>query len=136
MLISLDFTTLVANTIERLIGSDGSPYEKRVDVRGRVISDKCIASEVPFEELPKGWAWARLSMLTANVHYGYTCSSSSSGHIKLLRITDIQNGHVNWNTVPYCASDPKDYSTYFLKEGDILIARTGGTIGKALLAQI
>ena len=131
MLISLDFTTLVANTIERLIGSDGSPYEKRVDAKGRVLSDKCISDEVPFERLPEGWAWARLSMLTANVHYGYTCSSSSSGHIKLLRITDIQNGHVNWNTVPYCASDPKDYSTYFLKEGDILIARTGGTIGKS-----
>ena len=131
MLISLDFTTLVANTIERLSGSDGSPYEKRVDAKGRVLSDKCISDEVPFERLPEGWAWARLSMLTANVHYGYTCSSSSSGHIKLLRITDIQNGHVNWNTVPYCASDPKDYSTYFLKEGDILIARTGGTIGKS-----
>ena len=131
MLISLDFTTLVANTIERLIGSDVSPYEKRVDAKGRVLSDKCISDEVPFERLPEGWAWARLSMLTANVHYGYTCSSSSSGHIKLLRITDIQNGHVNWNTVPYCASDPKDYSTYFLKEGDILIARTGGTIGKS-----
>ena len=113
------------------IGSDGSPYEKRVDAKGRVLSDKCISDEVPFERLPEGWAWARLSMLTANVHYGYTCSSSSSGHIKLLRITDIQNGHVNWNTVPYCASDPKDYSTYFLKEGDILIARTGGTIGKS-----
>ena len=112
-------------------GSDGSPYEKRVDAKGRVTSDKCIANEVPFEELPEGWAWARLSMLTANVHYGYTCSSSSSGHIKLLRITDIQNGHVNWNTVPYCASDPKDRSTYLLKEGDILIARTGGTIGKS-----
>ena len=113
------------------IGSDGSPYEKRVDAKGRVLSDKCISDEVPFERLPEGWAWARLSMLTANVHYGYTCSSSSSGHIKLLRITDIQNGHVNWNTVPYCASDPKDYSTYFLKEGDILIARTGGTIGNS-----
>ena len=114
-----------------LAPSDGSPYEKRVDAKGRVTSDKCIANEVPFEELPEGWAWARLSMLTANVHYGYTCSSSSSGHIKLLRITDIQNGHVNWNTVPYCASDPKDRSTYLLKEGDILIARTGGTIGKS-----
>ena len=42
------------------IGSDGSPYEKRVDAKGRVTSDKCIASEVPFEELPEGWAWARL----------------------------------------------------------------------------
>lgn len=40
--------------------SDGSPYEKRVDAKGRVLSDKCIADEVPFEELPEGWAWARL----------------------------------------------------------------------------
>ena len=150
-LVSLDFTTLVAGAILHALkhgvgtqflrtrlyanecpsSSDGSPYEKRVDAKKRVLSDKCISDEVPFERLPEGWAWARLSMLTANVHYGYTCSSSSSGHIKLLRITDIQNGHVNWNTVPYCASDPKDYSTYFLKEGDILIARTGGTIGKS-----
>ena len=34
------------------IGSDGSPYEKRVDAKGRVLSDECIADEVPYEELP------------------------------------------------------------------------------------
>jgi len=66
MLISLDFTTLVANTIERLIGSDGSPYEKRADAKGRVLGDKCIADEVPFEELPEGWAWARLESALFN----------------------------------------------------------------------
>ena len=66
MLISLDFTTLVANTIERPIGSDGSPYEKRVDVKGRVTSDKCITDEIPFEELPEGWAWARLESALFN----------------------------------------------------------------------
>lgn len=43
------------------IGSDGSPYEKKVDAKGRVTSDKCIANEVPFEELPEGWAWASVS---------------------------------------------------------------------------
>ena len=63
MLISLDFTTLVANTIERLIGSDGSPYEKRVDAKGRVLSDKCIADEIPFEELPEGWPGQELAPL-------------------------------------------------------------------------
>ena len=42
------------------IGSDGSPYEKRVDAKGHVLSDECIAGEVPFEKLPEGWAWARL----------------------------------------------------------------------------
>ncbi|WP_418618286.1 hypothetical protein, partial [Slackia isoflavoniconvertens] len=41
------------------IGSDGSPYEKRVDAKGHVLNDKCIADEVPFEELPEGWAWVR-----------------------------------------------------------------------------
>ncbi|WP_337427274.1 restriction endonuclease subunit S [Slackia isoflavoniconvertens] len=40
--------------------SDGSPYEKRVDAKGRVLSDECIADQVPFEKLPEGWAWARL----------------------------------------------------------------------------
>ena len=40
--------------------SDDSPYEKRVDAKGRVLSDECIADQVPFEKLPEGWAWARL----------------------------------------------------------------------------
>jgi type I restriction enzyme S subunit len=44
-------------------GSDGSPYEKRVDAKGRVLSEKCIADEIPFEKLPEGWAWARLETL-------------------------------------------------------------------------
>ena len=41
--------------------SDGSPYEKRVDAKGRVLSDECIADEVPLE-LPEGWCWARLDI--------------------------------------------------------------------------
>ena len=45
------------------MSSDGSPYEKRVDAEGRVLSEKCIADEVPFEKLPEGWAWARLGSL-------------------------------------------------------------------------
>ena len=47
-------------------GSDGSPYEKRVDAKGRVLSDVCIADEVPFEELPEGWAWSRLETALVN----------------------------------------------------------------------
>ena len=46
--------------------SDGSPYEKRVDAKGRVLSEKCIVDEVPFEELPEGWAWARLESALVN----------------------------------------------------------------------
>ena len=44
------------------ITSDDSPYEKRVDAKGRVLSDKCIADEVPFD-IPESWEWARLGAL-------------------------------------------------------------------------
>ena len=54
------------------IGSDGSPYEKRVDAKGRVTSDKCIADEVPFEELPEGWCWSRLSSFFTKMGSGST----------------------------------------------------------------
>ena len=37
------------------MSSDGSPYEKRIDAKGRVLSEKRIADEVPFEKLPEGW---------------------------------------------------------------------------------
>ena len=48
------------------IGSDGSPYEKRVDAEGRVLSNECMADEAPFEELPEGWVWARLETALVN----------------------------------------------------------------------
>ena len=42
--------------------SDGSPYEKRIDAKGRVLSDECIEDEVPFE-IPDSWEWARLGSI-------------------------------------------------------------------------
>ena len=48
------------------IGSDGSPYEKCIDAKGRVLSEKCIADEVPFEKLPGGWTWSRLETALVN----------------------------------------------------------------------
>src|SRR5205823_5232929 len=49
------------------------------------------------------------------------------------RITDIQDNQVNWDTVPGCTIRAEDVAKYELHENDILIARTGGTIGKSFL---
>ena len=49
----------------------------------------------------------------------------------MLRITDIQNGKVNWNTLPYVMIDDIAFKDYSIKIDDIFIARTGGTIGKS-----
>ncbi|HRQ41398.1 MAG TPA: restriction endonuclease subunit S [Chloroflexota bacterium] len=87
----------------------------------------------PFE-LSNSWEWERLGNLALNIHYGYTASANfSNTDVRLLRITDIQDNHVNWATVPGCVIDEKDIPKYLLDENDILIARTGGTIGKSYL---
>ena len=68
--------------------------------------------------------------------YGYTASASERPiGPKFLRITDIQNGGVDWEKVPYVATPDQEARDYFLEAGDILIARIGATTGKAYLIQ-
>jgi restriction endonuclease S subunit len=55
--------------------------------------------------------------------------------VRLLRITDIQNGMVNWEQVPGCEINQAKFQLYELNVGDLLIARTGGTIGKTFLVE-
>jgi len=53
--------------------------------------------------------------------------------VRLLRITDIQNNSVEWSSVPGCVIAEHEVEQYRLEKGDILVARTGGTIGKTFL---
>lgn len=71
----------------------------------------------------------RLENLIEGTQYGYNASALQSGENKFLRISDIHESKVNWETVPFCNCD--DEKTYLLKKEDILIARTGGTTGKS-----
>ena len=105
-------------------GDDNCYYEKYSD--GSV---KNIQDEIPFD-LPVGWAWSRLKTLSASIQYGVNDSAKTSGSHRLLRITDIQNGSVNWNTVPYTTVNDTKYS---LSINDIVFARTGATVGKSFL---
>jgi len=96
-----------------------------------MIEGAIQAKEV--KALPDGWRWVRLGEVCEKPQYGYTASAESAKvGPKLLRITDIQNGEVNWESVPYCRCGA-EASTYALKSGDILFARTGGTTGKSFL---
>lgn len=105
-------------------GEDNSYYEKI----GKSVSK--IDAEIPFA-LPEGWEWCKLGSLCSSIQYGLNNSAESSGTHKLLRITDIQNGSVNWDTVPYTTTE--DPETYILKSNDIVFARTGATVGKSFL---
>lgn len=91
--------------------------------------------EKPFE-LPESWEWVRLNNLSNKIHYGFNASAKTEiKDVRLLRITDIQNNRVDWKSVPGCNYSKKDIENYQLSENDILIARTGGTIGKSYLVK-
>ena len=75
--------------------------------------------------------YARLESLITGTQYGYNASALQSGKNKFLRISDITDGKVDWDTVPFC--DCSDEETYLLNKNDLLIARTGGTTGKSFI---
>lgn len=57
--------------------------------------------------------------------YGWTTRAVPTGQIKLLRTTDISSGSIDWSAVPYCADVPDDLAKYMLRDGDIVISRSG-----------
>ncbi len=95
-------------------------------------SDTPHYGNMPFE-VPKGWVWTTVSDISKSILYGVSESAKSTGKYKLLRITDIQNNQVDWDTVPFTNFDANKVSSYILCNGDILFARTGATVGKSYL---
>jgi type I restriction enzyme, S subunit len=78
------------------------------------------------------WQTVPLDQLARDISYGFTTSATINGSgPRLLRITDIQKGDVDWQAVPFCAEVPP--KQYLLERGDIVIARTGATTGKSFL---
>ena len=85
-----------------------------------------------FAERNGEWETATVEELCGKPQYGYTESANASPvGPKFVRITDIQDGRVDWENVPYCQCNQVD--KYRLQTGDILFARTGATTGKSFL---
>ena len=90
--------------------------------------------DVPFE-VPEGWVWTTIAEISSSINYGVSESAKVTGKYRLLRITDIQDGKVSWESVPF-TDYPEDKAKAFeLSDGDILFARTGATVGKSYLVE-
>lgn len=110
----------------------------------RLIAEKKIKKEKPLPEItedektfdiPESWMWVRWGDLSKSIQYGYNAPAQSTGRIKMVRISDIQEGKVLWETVPFCNIQEDEIPNYLLKKNDILFARTGGTVGKSYLVK-
>ncbi|MCO4890904.1 restriction endonuclease subunit S [Cupriavidus sp. WGtm5] len=84
--------------------------------------------------IPASWAPVTIGEICSNIQYGYTASASEEPcGPRFLRITDIQNGSVHWPSVPYCQIPGESIEKFQLNAGDIVFARTGGTVGKSFI---
>lgn len=88
--------------------------------------------ESPLGMIPAGWEVGTLKSFCSSMTYGYTTSAKKDCvGPKFLRITDIVPSFIDWDNVPYCEISDKEETKYLLEEGDIVVARTGATVGYA-----
>lgn len=89
------------------------------------------SSDLP--ELPEGWAWTRLEEVCF-VQGGYAFKSKDYQNrgIPLLRISNINDNKVTFDRDTVFLPDKyqKDYSSFLLTNGEIVIALSGATTGK------
>ena len=93
---------------------------------------KCIDEEIPFE-IPQSWCWVRLGAI-ATIIGGYAFPSESIKSEKgyrVIRISDFNDSKIVYNKVVRYNGDA-DLTQYEICERDILMAMTGGTVGKSV----
>jgi type I restriction enzyme S subunit len=85
---------------------------------------------------PKGWPNPTLGGLLTFQQYGprfYNESYSADG-MRIVRITDLDEaGSLNFSEMPRLAVSDEDRKKYALREGDLIFARSGATVGKVAL---
>jgi type I restriction enzyme S subunit len=88
-------------------------------------------------EVPEGWEVVRFNQFI-DLRHGYQFRNfdfTTSG-IKIIKISQLlPNGKLEVDDVSYISEDRlKDFTDILINEGDILMALTGGTIGKIIRA--
>ena len=122
------------------------PYERQLDVveSYRAITRR-IAMKKEINDNLAAQMRAYFKEYTANnasitgklkdysvMQYGYTETATTEPvGPKFLRITDIAQNYIDWNGVPYCPISEENHEKYVLSEGDVVVARTGATVGYA-----
>ena len=127
-------TAILQEAIEgRLVPQD--PNDGIVNPANNYITPKKISNfdEYLFD-IPESWKWCKMFQVS-DLLGGFAFKSEdlkSSNGIRVIRISDIApQGLTNKNIVRCSLKGVSD--RYSIKSNDILIAMTGGTVGKSLL---
>ena len=103
---------------------------KKKDLEVKPISE----DEIPFE-IPESWEWVRLGCIS-KLFGGFAFKSHeyTSEGSRVIRISDIsEEGFVNKSIVRHFYNE--NLNQYVIRPKDILMAMTGGTVGKSLFVK-
>ena len=84
--------------------------------------------------LSKKWKWKTLGDLCDGVEYGTSAKSKKEGKIPVLRMGNIQDGHLEWDNLVY-SNEKDEIKKYLLKHNDVLFNRTNSPklVGKTAI---
>lgn len=127
----LDEQRRIVARIEKLAAQIDEARTLRQEAAEAAEALLASASQSVFE--PKeDWKVCSVGDFCEPPQYGYTETATYEPvGPRFLRITDIQDGKVNWDSVPYCHCPKPD--KYLLKPNDLVFARTGATTGKSFV---
>lgn len=125
-----DLITLHQRKLDKLINVKKSMLEKMFPKQGSTVP------EIRFNGFTQAWEQRKLGELASSFEYGLNAASKSyDGINKYIRITDIDDETRTFLdtdlTSPDC--DLSLSENYLLKDGDILFARTGASVGKTFI---
>lgn len=112
--------------------------KRRLVKEGKIKAPKPLPpikpEEVPYQ-LPKGWEWVSLGDVSeVNGGFAFKSSQYTNNGVRVIRISDFdEKGFKNDKVVRYPLSD--DLRNFKLEHNNILMAMTGGTVGKSLLVK-
>ena len=117
-------STLATSVILR--GDDNKYWEKSTECM------ECIDDKIPFE-IPSTWCWVRHNQLFeisggSQPPKSQFVDSPKSGYIRLYQIRD-------YGSNPMPVYIPQEKANKITKEGDIILARYGGSLGKVFWAK-
>ena len=106
---------------------------ERIELKRRINDNLAAQMRAYFKEYTANKASITGKLKDYSVmQYGYTETATTEPvGPKFLRITDIAQNYIDWNGVPYCPISEGNHEKYVLSEGDVVVARTGATVGYA-----
>lgn len=111
----------------------GSQSPARRDVRG--IKETNLGELPQDVDIPNLWEWRRVGAYLEDARYGTSvkCDYEPSG-VPVLRVPNIASGKLDLNDLKYAQLSSRDRESLRLREGDVIICRTNGSlelVGKA-----